>query len=125
MNYGSVWDVTTPVPAGGSLTLTTGDDYYFPERGSHTPLPVEANVYALVDRSTETTYGAVKESGGYSNLFGPVTSTAGVISKTARIGGQSLLPTLNRGTVAQVTPRLPSIGSPRSSMDGSLIQLAF
>jgi hypothetical protein len=60
VNYGLVWDVTTSVPAGGNLTLTTGDDYYFPERGSLIPLPVEANVYAQVDRSTEITYGAVK-----------------------------------------------------------------
>ena len=89
-SYGVVWGVTTSIPAGGSLTLTTGGDYYFAEYSSPTPLPVEANVYALVDSiNYDTTYGAVLERDEDNNLFGPVTSTTGVTSGAVRIGGQS------------------------------------
>ena len=89
-SYGIVWGVTTSIPAGGSLTLTTGGEYYFPEYSSSTPLPVEANVYALVDSINHaTSYGAVRESDENNNLFGPVISTTGVTGGAARIGGQS------------------------------------
>ncbi len=85
-----MWGITTSIPAGGSLALTTGGDYYFPEYSSPTPLPVEANVYALVDSiNYDTTYGAVLESDEDNNLFGPVISTTGLTSEAARIGGQS------------------------------------
>jgi uncharacterized repeat protein (TIGR01451 family) len=96
-SYGVVWGVTTFIPAGGSLTLTTGGDYYFPEYSSPTPLPVGANVYALVDSvDYNTDYGAVRESNEDNNLFGPVTSTASVAGTTAQIGGQSQ-PALRKG----------------------------
>ena len=76
-SHGVVWGVTTSIPAGGSLVLTTGDAYYFPEYSSTPPLPVGADVYALVDSvDFRTTYGAVPESNEDNNLFGPVTSTA-------------------------------------------------
>jgi uncharacterized repeat protein (TIGR01451 family) len=89
-SYGVVWGVTTSIPAGGSLTLTTGGDYYFEEYSSPTPLPVGANVYALVDSINYATgYGAVRESDENNNLFGPVTSTTGVTGGATRIGGQS------------------------------------
>ncbi|MHC4501421.1 MAG: hypothetical protein ACYS21_20210, partial [Planctomycetota bacterium] len=62
-SHGAVWGVTTSIPAGGSLTLTTDGDYYAPEYSSTSPLPVGAAVYALVDSiNYDTTYGAVRES---------------------------------------------------------------
>jgi uncharacterized repeat protein (TIGR01451 family) len=89
-DYGVVWGVTTDIPAGDSLTLTTGDEYYSPEHSSPAPWPVEANVFALVDSiNYETTYGAVLESNEDNNLFGPVTSTADVTGGTVQSGGQS------------------------------------
>jgi len=78
-SHGVVWGVTTPIPAGGSLTLTnnTNDPYYFPVYSSSPPLPVGADVYVLVDSiNYRTSYGAVQESDESNNLYGPVTSTA-------------------------------------------------
>jgi uncharacterized repeat protein (TIGR01451 family) len=89
-DYGAVWGVTTDIPTGESLTLTTGDAYYSPEHSSSTPWPVEAKVFALVDSiNYETAYGAVLESDEDNNLFGPVTSTADVTGGTVLSGGQS------------------------------------
>ncbi|MFB0534622.1 MAG: hypothetical protein ACETWR_06540, partial [Anaerolineae bacterium] len=77
-DHGVVWGITTTIPAGGSLVLTTdaSDPYYVPEYSSTPLLPVGA-VWALVDSvDYRTTYGAVLESDEGNNLFGPVTSTA-------------------------------------------------
>jgi hypothetical protein len=88
-SHGAVWGVTASIPAGGSLTLTTGGDHYFPEYSSTPPLPVGADVYALVDSiNHSTTYGNVLESNEDNNLFGPVTSTAGVAGETVPVGRQ-------------------------------------
>jgi hypothetical protein len=88
-SHGATWGVTADIPAGGSLVLTTGGDYYFPEYSSTPPLPVGADVYALVDSvDYSTTYGAVRESDEDNNLFGPVTSTAGVAGQVAPVVGQ-------------------------------------
>jgi Zn-dependent metalloprotease len=91
-SYGVVWGVTASIPADGSLTLTTGGDYYFPQYSSTPPLPVGADVYALVDSiNHSTTYGNVLESNEDNNLLGPVTSTAGVAGEGTPIGqGQPL-----------------------------------
>ncbi|MFB0537534.1 MAG: hypothetical protein ACETWR_21420 [Anaerolineae bacterium] len=78
-DHGVVWGVTDPIPVGGSLVLTTdaSDPYYVPEYSSTPPLPVGAEVWALVDSvDHNTTYGAVQESDESNNLCGPVTSTA-------------------------------------------------
>jgi uridine phosphorylase len=78
-DHGVVWGVTTAIPVGGSLVLTTdaSDPYYVPEYSSTPPLPVGAEVWALVDSvDYSTTYGAVQESDEGNNLYGPVTSTA-------------------------------------------------
>jgi hypothetical protein len=94
-SHGAVWGVTAPIPAGGSLTLTTDGDYYFPEYSSTPPLPVGANVYALVDSvDFSTTYGAVPESNEDNNLFGPVTSTAGVAREAVPVGHQGQPPSM-------------------------------
>jgi hypothetical protein len=92
-SHGVVWGVTTSIPAGGSLTLITSGDYYFPEYSSPIPLPVGANVYALVDSiNYDTTYGAVRESDEGNNLFGPVTSTTGTPNGVAQVGAQGQPP---------------------------------
>ena len=74
-----MWGVTITIAAGTSLVLTTdaSDSYYFPPPDSSAPpLPVEADVYALVDSvDYSTTYGVVQESDEGNNLGGPVTST--------------------------------------------------
>ncbi|MFB0536776.1 MAG: hypothetical protein ACETWR_17560 [Anaerolineae bacterium] len=78
-DHGVVWGVTTAIPVGGSLVLTTdaSDPYYVPDYSSTPPLPVGAEVWALVDSvDPSTTYGAVQESDEGNNLYGPVTSTA-------------------------------------------------
>ena len=78
-DHGVVWGVTTAIPVGGSLVLTTdaSDPYYVPEYSSTPPLPVGASVHALVDSiNYATTSGAVWESDEGNNLFGPVRSTA-------------------------------------------------
>jgi hypothetical protein len=79
-SHGVVWGVTTPIPAGGSLTLTNNinNPYYFPGYSSAPPLPIGAEVYALVDSiNYSTTYGAVQESNEGNNLAGPVISSVG------------------------------------------------
>jgi hypothetical protein len=77
-SHGVVWGVTTTIQVGDVLTLTTGGAYYRADKSSPAPLPVGANVYALVDSiNYDTTYGAVQESNEGNNLTGPVTSTAG------------------------------------------------
>ncbi|TEU10264.1 MAG: hypothetical protein E3J21_26865 [Anaerolineales bacterium] len=92
-SHGAVWGVTASIPAGGTLTLTSGDAYYVPEYSSTPPLPVGANVYALVDSiNHDTTYGVVQESNEDNNLFGPVTSTAGVAGEAVQVGHQGQPP---------------------------------
>jgi hypothetical protein len=93
-SHGVVWGVTSPIPAGGSLTLTNdiSDLYYFPVYSSTPPLPVGADVYVLVDSiNYRTTYGAVQESDESNNLHGPVTSTA-VTGQVASSAGQGPSP---------------------------------
>jgi hypothetical protein len=77
---GAVWGVTgaglNPLTPGGSLTLTSGGAYYFPNFSSAPPWPVGANVFAQVDSiNLSTSYGAVQESNESNNVFGPVVST--------------------------------------------------
>jgi uncharacterized repeat protein (TIGR01451 family) len=85
---GAAWGVTTPIPAGGRLTLTTRptDPFYVPGNSSTPPWPVGASVYAYVDSvDFSTTYGAVLESNESNNAFGPVTSAVG--QGATRTGG--------------------------------------
>jgi hypothetical protein len=94
-SHGVVWGVIASIPAGDSLTLTTGGDYYFPEYSSTPPLPVGANVYALVDSiNHSTTYGNVLESNEGNNLFGPVTSIASVAGEAVPVGHQGQPPSM-------------------------------
>jgi len=90
-SYGTIWGVTVPILAGDSLTLTTDPDdlYYFSEYSSLPPLPVGADVYALVDSvNFDTGYGAVQEDDEDNNLFGPITSTPGAAGDTGPSTGQ-------------------------------------
>ena len=80
---GLVWGVTVDVQAGGVITLTIGDEYYWPTFSNLTGALAEGTpVYAQADSaSTDTTYGAVLENheitgGEYNNVSGPVLSTA-------------------------------------------------
>jgi hypothetical protein len=79
-SQGAVWGIdgaALPLDPGETLTLTTGDAYYFPQFSSSPPLPVGANVFALADSvDFSTTYGSVQESDEGNNLAGPVISTA-------------------------------------------------
>jgi hypothetical protein len=77
---GAVWGVTgaglNSLTPGGTLTLTSGGAYYFPNFSSAPPWPVGANVFAQVDSvNYSTSYGAVQESNESNNVFGPVAST--------------------------------------------------
>jgi hypothetical protein len=68
---------------GGTLTLTSGGAFYFPQYSSTPPLPVGANVYGFVDSADfSSSFGGVQESNEANNRFGPVLSTtaAGVPS---------------------------------------------
>jgi hypothetical protein len=89
---GAVWGIqgaALPLDPGESLTLTTGDAYYFPQFSSSPPLPVGANVFALVDSvDFSTTYGVVQESNEGNNLAGPVISTAASGPSTAEQAGR-------------------------------------
>jgi hypothetical protein len=78
---GVVWGVTgaglSQLTPGGTLTLTTGGPFYFPNFSSPSPWPVGASVFAQVDSiNFSTAYGAVQESNEGNNVFGPVVSTA-------------------------------------------------
>ena len=80
-SHGQVWGVTgsglSQLGPGGTLTLTTGDSFYFAQFSSTPPLPAGANVFALADSvDFSTSYGAVQESDEGNNLFGPVVSAA-------------------------------------------------
>lgn len=81
---GAVWGVSgaglSQLTPGGSLNLTSGDSFYFPNLSSTPPWPVGANVFGQVDSlNFSTTYGAVRESNEANNVFGPIISTAGPI----------------------------------------------
>jgi len=82
---GLVWGVTVdalPLGPGGVITLTVGDDYYWPAL-SHISWPLLAGtpLYAQVDSANaDTTYGAVLEGheivgGVYNNISGPAYPT--------------------------------------------------
>jgi hypothetical protein len=77
---------------GGTLTLTSGDAFYFAQFSSTPPLPIGANVFALADSvNFGTSFGAVQESNEGNNLAGPVISTAaGGTSSTDQAGSPSL-----------------------------------
>lgn len=91
-SHGSVWGVTKSLYPGETLVLTTDDAYYHADKSSTPPLPVGANVYALVDSiNYATTYGAVQESDEGNNLSGPVVSTAGVGGGAGPVGKQGQL----------------------------------
>lgn len=87
--HGQVWGVTgaglSQLTPGGTLTLTSGDAYFFSSESSPLPLPVGANVLALADSvNFSTSYGAVLESNEENNVSQPVVSTAARYSHTAR-----------------------------------------
>ncbi len=83
---GAVWGVTANIGAGDSLTLTVGDDYYWPSESSNT-FPDGATVYGYVDSiNYNTTYGNVEESNEANNLW-PTSGSAGV--QAAGGGGSS------------------------------------
>ena len=71
--------MTEPIPAGDTLVLTIGSRYYFgPPNSSAPPLPVGADVYALVDLiNHDTSHSIVRESDESNNLYGQVASTRG------------------------------------------------
>jgi PKD repeat protein len=74
--HGAVWGVTETLDPGESLTLTSGDAYYF-ATASSASFPVGAQVYALPDSvNHKTSYGNVQEGNEDNNLFGPIVSTA-------------------------------------------------
>jgi hypothetical protein len=84
---GLVWGITAvalPLEAGGVITLTVGDAYYWSEHSQVSwPLPTGRPVYVQVDSvDADTTYGAVLEGHevrgeAYNNIAGPVYSTIG------------------------------------------------
>lgn len=78
-SHGAVWGVSgVSLNPGQSLSLTSGDAYYFPSESSPLPFPIGAQVYALVDSINYATgYGSILEGEESNNLFGPVVSTAG------------------------------------------------
>ncbi len=85
---GMVWGVAgegLPLEPGESLTLTFGDQFYWPTYSAVAwPLPVGSSIYAQVDSANaDTDYGAVLEShemdgGAYNNIYGPALSGLGV-----------------------------------------------
>jgi hypothetical protein len=104
---GLVWAVTAPalpLPAGGTLTLSVGDQYYRPSLSVFSgTLAAGTPIYAQVDSAnTNTTYGAVLENheqagGAYNNISGPVAPSAavslsGATSVAVRPGDQADLP---------------------------------
>lgn len=98
---GAVWGVTTPIAAGSTLTLTTGDAYYSETYSSSPPWPVGVPVYGLVDSiNYDTSYGAVPESNENNNLYGPVISTAGSAAAAGVIRGQNR-PSIEEGAPAR------------------------
>ncbi len=84
-DQGIVWGVTVdalPLQAGDVLTLTVGDDYYWPDHSDvHWPLPSGTEVWAQADSAhAGTSYGGVFENheivgGPYNNVSGPVAVT--------------------------------------------------
>ena len=88
-----MWGVTEPALAalvpGGSVTLEVDDPYYLADLSSFSrSLPVGTTVYAQVDSfNPDSLTGTVLEgheirAGAYNNVYGPVRSTAGVLSET-------------------------------------------
>ena len=81
-NRGLVWGVTEALPAGGTLTLTIGDQYFAPELSAWSGVLAEGTpVYAQVDSAAEgSDFGAVLEGHeidgtAYNNILGPVVVT--------------------------------------------------
>jgi uncharacterized repeat protein (TIGR01451 family) len=76
-SHGVVWGVPVSIPPGGSLTLVTGEAYYFSQYSSPLPLPVGVPVFGLVDSvDVSSSYGALWEIDEGNNLYGPVVSTS-------------------------------------------------
>jgi hypothetical protein len=77
---GLAWGITDPIlPAGGELTLTVGDDFYFPTESNFSSLAPGTPVWVLVDSiNLETMFGAVLESDEGNNISGPANTTARV-----------------------------------------------
>ena len=93
--YGLVWGVTEPIPAGGSLTLTLDDEYFRPSLSNIPSAPLENVVlYAQIDSANiNTSYGAVLEThemvgGAYNNIInaGPFTFTPPSLSQSSLAG---------------------------------------
>ncbi len=104
---GIVWGVTTaalPIAPDGMITLTYGDDYYWPSLSSFGTLAAGTPIYVQVDSANVgTTFGAVRESheivnGTYNNVSGPVVSTLNVA------GNPPLPPLANAGTRPATVP---------------------
>jgi len=84
---GATWGVTAIIPAGGTLDLTTGGDYYYPQYSSGS-FPADVNVYGYVDSiNFATRYGNVWESNEGNNVFGPALSAGGGEATTIEPGG--------------------------------------
>jgi hypothetical protein len=84
-SQGMVWGVTAsalPLEPGETLTLTSGDQYYWPSLSHfNVPIPAGALIYTQVDSAhSDTDYGGVMEthekiSGYYNNISGPLITT--------------------------------------------------
>jgi hypothetical protein len=90
---GLVWGVVgqglSALMPGGTLTLSTGDQYYNgPYSRISWPLPAGTPIYGQVDSfNPGVPYGTVHEThellgGAYNNIRGPVASTAGAATET-------------------------------------------
>jgi len=98
---GIVWGVTAsalPLEPGGTITLTVGDAYYWPDYSEVSwPLPTGTPVYVQVDSANaDTTYGAVLEGheivgGIYNNIRGALVSTS-ISVATGEGSGEAELP---------------------------------
>jgi hypothetical protein len=98
---GLVWGVTAPalplVP-GGTVTLTIGDEYYWPEHSDFSgSFHAGTQIVVQVDSAnTDTTYGAVLESheiagGPYNNISDPAYVTRRVSMRRGDAGPSSRL----------------------------------
>ena len=89
---GLVWGVfgqaLSALEPGGTLTLKTGDLYYFANYSKASwPLSAGTPIYGQVDSFASSGYGAVPEldeilGRPYNNIYGPVASTAGAAAET-------------------------------------------
>lgn len=94
-SQGMVWGVTAsalPLEPGETLTLTSGDQHYWPSLSHfNVPIPAGALIYAQVDSAhSDTDYGGVMEthekiSGYYNNISGPLITTTDLSLSEAQL----------------------------------------